>query len=336
MVLEQELDTSFTRMMTCLSGTATRAIRKLSLLERSSTKPSLLKGNATMMPDAVGEQAIIGELEQEASRYGPVAFDFILDPSAGTAHRIGSGNMVRWVYADPLDGTIKVAGLGNEQGKPRVVNDGVWGSGVAATRITDKPLDALVLSDFVFGSIADGIPADSALYPTNAYVYDGMTQSSFGFDANGRTAIVPRLITSSQTNLGQGIVAYDSFQACDRNSAPEGSEGLAVDTFRVLFNRNEGGAFDIARSYGQFSSILRGMFGYEGVEPQMVAFVVLNENLPNVVPVYSLIRGAGGFATDFQGNDLGDRKLADPRPNVIYSANEAIRDALVAKLSKLE
>jgi len=62
------------------------------------------------------------------------------------------------------------------------------------------------------------------------------------------------------------------------------------------------------------------------LESQGGAFLVINENLPNLVPSVPVIRGAGGFSVDFEGRSLLDRRLVEGRTSVLHAANAALRD----------
>ena len=75
-------------------------------------------------------------------------------------------------------------------------------------------------------------------------------------------------------------------------------------------------------------------FGSESFESQGVAHVTLNEDMGNLIPLYWINNGAGGYSVDFEGRDLGDRKLTDGRPDVILAANRVIKDKLVGLLSE--
>lgn len=61
-----------------------------------------------------------------------------------------------WVYLDAVDGTVKLAGLGNEPSRLRVINDSTWAVGIAMTDPTRAGLDELRLRDFKIAAIVDG------------------------------------------------------------------------------------------------------------------------------------------------------------------------------------
>jgi hypothetical protein len=65
------------------------------------------------------------------------------------------------------------------------------------------------------------------------------------------------------------------------------------------------------------------------LEPQCGAFVVVNENLANLIPAVPLVLGAGGAATDLLGAPLAGRRLAEGRTSVVYAGNAELHDALL-------
>ena len=73
--------------------------------------------------------------------------------------------------------------------------------------------------------------------------------------------------------------------------------------------------------------------GRPWIESQGSGFVVVNENLANLVPAVPLLRGAGGCSTDFDGRPLAARRLADGRCSVLHAANEVVRDRLLALIA---
>ncbi|MFN8642388.1 MAG: hypothetical protein U0802_12320 [Candidatus Binatia bacterium] len=109
---------------------------------------------------------------------------------------------------------------------------------------------------------------------------------------------------------------------------------MTAELYRRLINRHEGGAFDVWRQYGNLSALLRTLLGWRGERPWVEspggAFVVVNENLANLVPAVPLVLGAGGCSVDFAGRPLAARRLVDGRASVIHAANEVIRDRLLA------
>ena len=246
------------------------------------------------------------------------------------SHAIGSSKENRQVWAsiDSIDGTVKVAGLGNGSGIIRAANDGSWASALAFTSPTEKGLQDLVIGDFTAASITDGNPARYATYPSDIIaVGEGDALRSYAVEETLRP-----ICTSTCGDLRQTMVYFDAFQAFDRGSNSRMDEELAVKLYAKLINRNEGGAFDVLRQYGNLSSLGRNMFGWRGYEPQCAAFVALNENLPNMLPAVPLIIGAGGTAIDFDGKQLRDRKLTDGRTSIIYAANPSIERSLMGLL----
>lgn len=169
------------------------------------------------------------------------------------------------------------------------------------------------------------------------------------------------LFTTSCENLSHCFAYLDSFQAHDIRTAGSTDADLAVRLYRLLMDRHRGGAFDVLRQYGNLGSLLRTMLGWRGCEAQQPVqhnhqlaqeqqsgeavqavqnaaketwleaqcglFVVINENLANLIPAVPIILGAGGVATDLEGASLLDRTLGDGRVSVVYAANEALHAA---------
>jgi hypothetical protein len=71
------------------------------------------------------------------------------------------------------------------------------------------------------------------------------------------------------------------------------------------------------------------------LEAQCGGFVVVNENLHNLIPAVPIILGAGGVATDFEGAPLLSRKLSEGRCNVLYASNEIIHKDLLHLIMKV-
>ncbi len=57
------------------------------------------------------------------------------------------------------------------------------------------------------------------------------------------------------------------------------------------------------------------------VESQGAAYLVVNENLANLIPAVPLVAGAGGVSVDFDGRPLLERRLAAGRTSVVHAAN---------------
>ena len=327
------------------------SVRGLSLTSLVSKGTSLLKpGSLAALPDIIGEEAAFEVLESLRTSLSEVIgcelthiqLRVIIDADKQSYHSIGQGSAesVIWVYLDAVDGTIKVAGLGNETDRIRVVNDGSFASAIAMTLPGKKTMDELTVGDFAVAAICDASMAGSSdspgLFPRGCLTVqqeDGTYLTrSFGPDAT----ISRPAYTSTNTNLQQSFVFLDAFQAFDRKTARPGDEELAIRVFSSLINRNQGGAFDVLRSYGSLSSIIRNMISdqprEEGlwIEAQCTAFVVVNENLPNLIPVVPLLVGCGAICTDFEGKDLLKRKLVEGRTSVAYSANLSIHKSIMA------
>ncbi len=131
-------------------------------------------------------------------------------------------------------------------------------------------------------------------------------------------------------------------EAFDHRTSKPGDEELTVALFAHLHDRRNGGAFDVLRMYGNFSSLLKTMLGWRGgrsgigpwLEAQCGGFIVVNENLSNLLPLLPIVIGAGGLATDFEGQPLSERTLLDGRCNVLFAANEQIHSQLLAVVRK--
>ena len=285
--------------------------------------------------DAEAEEICLSSLKKLSAKLSR-RFRIILDPAADKVFEIGhhKDSEVIYAYLDPVDGSMKVAGLGNEpeKGIYRIGNNGCWGIGIAFTLPTSKQLSDLKIGDFQIAAIVDGNPTLYRTYPTNAVVYpvSGPRLQTYECDESKRRH---KLCTSSQKELSQATVLFDAFQAFDTKSAKSGSQQLVVRIFEKLINRNEGGAFDIVRLYANIGETLRQLLERDGkryrYEPQSVGSITVNENLPNLLPITSIIEGAGGQVVDFEGNPISGRALKSERPNVIVAANLVIRDKLL-------
>jgi hypothetical protein len=149
----------------------------------------------------------------------------------------------------------------------------------------------------------------------------------------------PRLHATTCRYLCQTFAALDAFQARDAKTAAPGDAALADALHSALSDRHDGGAFDVLRSYGNLGSLLRGFFGWRGsatwLEPQLGAFVAVNENLANLVPAVPLVLGAGGVAADLlTGAPLVELPLRRGRVTVAYAANEALFAAVIKAASR--
>lgn len=129
------------------------AVTAIPLDQRSQKQQSVLKPppGLAAVPDCVGEDAAFAILQQLASR---LACEVRVIIDQHNYHSIKpTGAMFRhvWTYLDAVDGTIKVAGLGNEPKRVRAANDGSWAVGIALGYPTDAELQDLKLSDFKVG-----------------------------------------------------------------------------------------------------------------------------------------------------------------------------------------
>lgn len=168
------------------------------------------------------------------------------------------------------------------------------------------------------------------------------SSSDGGGDKNLNAAaspLPPRLHATTCRQLCQTFAALDAFQARDAKTAAPGDAALADALHSALSDRHGGGAFDVLRSYGNLGSLLRGFFGWRGstawLEPQLGAFVAVNENLANLVPAVPLVLGAGGVAADLlTGAPLVELPLRRGRMTVTYAANEALFAAVIKAASR--
>ena len=294
------------------------------------------QGGKSTAVDAEGEKICLGFLKNLSVKLSR-RIRIILDPAADRVFEIGQyrGSEVIYAYLDPVDGSIKVEGLGNEpeKGIYRIGNNGCWGVGIAFTPPTSKQLSDLEIGDFQIAAIVDGNPTLHRTYPTNAVVYPGSDGRLQTYECDEKSGRHHKLRTSSQEELSQATVLFDAFQAFDTKSAKSGSQQLVVSIFERLINRNEGGAFDMVRLYANIGETLRQLLEREGkryrYEPQSVGAITVNENLPNLLPITPIIEGAGGQVVDFEGSPIRGRTLKSERPNVIAAANPVIRDKLL-------
>jgi hypothetical protein len=330
------------------AGRAVReAVHALPLLERVARNPSLLKPRIrelTRNVDRVADDVAIEVLEELGATIGH-RIELIVDPANATVHTIGGrrGREVVFAYMDAVDGTIKVGGLGNDLAARRIrtANDGGWAAAVAFTAPTDAPLERIAIGDFVAVAMVDGNPTRFRAYPQEVVVLPGeggpVTYDMTGAAWNGSAAPQARTFTSTGIDLSQGMVYLDSFQAFDRETRAQGDEELAVELYRHLINRHDGGAFDVLRQYANLSALMRVMLGWRDdpvwFESQGAGFVVVNENLANLIPAVPVVEGAGGVAVDFDGRRLAERKLLDGRTSVLYAANHELCRALLERVA---
>ena len=303
------------------------AIHALTPTERSRTGTSILKPKAPApVPDVVGEQIAI-EFFTRLSRMTGHTVNLIIDPATAAYKPIGEGDATIWAYLDACDGTIKVSGLANEGDTLCGANDGNWGVGVAFTAPTKKSLDALVLGDFWAAAIVDGNPTVYQIYPRDTAAYPDPSGVLRTYDVTETRVPV---ITTSCVNISKTFVYLDTFQAFDRASAGPRYEAIASKLHNSLMDRNKGGAFDLLRTYGNLAALNKNMLGWSEMEPQCGGYLVVNENLPNMIPAVPIILGAGGKATDFNSNDLSRHRLVNGRSSVVYAGNPVLHQQLMA------
>lgn len=300
--------------------------------ERARPASSLLK-HRNVEVDARAEAVGLDHLRALASRIDRRLL--LLTDDRGGFETIGdsSNGEAVWAYFDAIDGTKKMAGI-RPHAADRIdaANDGAWAATFAFTRPTAKTFDELTLGDFEIAVVVDGNPTVQRAYPAAVMTLpaeEGVV--AYEVDAAGER----RVYTTTCTELNQCWLFLDSFQAYDRNTALPGDEDLAIELYRRFIDRHAPtGAHDVLRQFGSLSALCRTMLGWREpptwVESQGGAFLVINENLPNLVPSVPLIRGAGGFSVDFDGRSLLDRRLAEGRTSVIHAANAALRDHCVA------
>ena len=291
--------------------------------ERARPRLSILKpvaGYGARAVDAAAEAVGVEELGRLGHALG-CAIELVVDPTTGATHRLGpAGNgMVVWACMDAIDGTVKVAGLGEPLAdRVRLANDGGWAATFAFTAPTRTPLDALTIGDFVVAVVVDGNPTRYPTYPQDLIVLPaGEALETREVTAAGER----RVFTTTHTDLGQAWVFLDAFQAYDRASRRAGDEAIGPALYRLLSDRHAGGAFDVLRQYANLSALPRVMLGWREapvwVESQGAGYLVVNENLANLVPSVPLIEGAGGLSVDFDGQRLRARRLVEGRTSVL-------------------
>jgi len=315
------------------AGRAIRtAVQAMAPAERGRSVPSRLKARNVAV-DARAEEIGLDRLRALARDTG-LRFRLLLD-DRGAFEEIGESARAEavWVCFDAIDGTKKVAGIAAARGdRVALANDGAWAATFAFTAPTQQPFEDLRLGDFVGAAVVDGNPTVYRTYPTEvvALPKGGEVRA---FDCEGASQR-PVFTTTCET-LSHCWLFLDSFQAFDRDSRAEGDEELAVELYRRFIDRHSAsGAHDVLRQFGSLSALCRTMLGWREapvwIESQGGAFVVVNENLPNLIPSVPIVRGAGGVSVDFDGRPLLDRRLAEGRTSVIHAANPALRDTCLA------
>ena len=297
--------------------------------ERAEPCRSLLKprgGYGARHVDAAAESVGLAHLEALAGTLG-CAVELLVDPAGGITHRVGRGSRTIWASMDAIDGTVKVAGLGPRHAEHvRLANDGAWAAGFAFTLPAERALADLTFGDFVVAVVVDGNPARYRSYPQDLVTLPSC-DGPLTWDATERSW--RRVFTTTGTDLEQLWAYLDVFQAYDLDTRRTGDDAVGVELYRLLTNRHDGGAFDVLRQYANLSALGRVLFGWRDppvwVESQGGAFLVVNENVPNLIPSVALVAGAGGVSVDFAGRLLRDRMLAAGRTSVLHAANDAIR-----------
>ncbi len=327
---------------------AGRAIRTLvhamDARERGAPRTPRLKpggGYGARHVDAAAEDVGLAHLERLARAHG-CAVELLVDPAAGLTHRLGQGPRTIFASMDAIDGTVKVAGLGTPASdRVRLSNDGGWAAGFAFTLPTERPLASLTFGDFVAAVVVDGNPTRYRAYPQDLVTLpssdavddaiDGAIDGTTTWDATGDPW--RRVFTTSSTELHQLWAYLDVFQAYDLDTRQPGDVEVGVALYRLLTNRHDGGAFDVLRQYANLSALGRMLFGWRDppvwLESQGGAFLVVNENVPNLIPSVPLVAGAGGVSTDFDGRPLRQRPLATGRTSVLHAANAALAERVL-------
>lgn len=295
---------------------------------RAEPQTPLLKphgGYGARHVDAVAEEVGLAHLARLADALG-CAIELLVDPAAGATHRVGRGSRTVWASMDAIDGTVKVAGLGERLAdRVRVANDGGWAAGFAFTAPTEQGLRALTFGDFEVAVVVDGNPTRYRSYPQ-----DLVTLPSPGGPITWEATERPwrRVFTTTSTDLSQLWAYLDVFQAYDLDTRLPGDEATGVELYRRLTDRHGGGAFDVLRQYANLSALGRVLFGWREppvwIESQGAAYLVVNENVPNLIPSVPLVAGAGGVSVDFAGAPLAGRPLRAGRTSVLHAANEAL------------
>lgn len=319
------------------------AVQAMPLAERGARVDALLKPGAalTLEVDRAAEKVGVACFERLAAEIGR-RIHLITDVMRGEVIRLGRASHREIVFAhlDAVDGTIKVGGLGNDlaAGLVRLANDGNWGIAAAFTAPTDRRLEDLRFADFVSAAVVDGNPLRYRAHPEEVLaVPEGDRLVAYDLsDAPAVNAVLrraPQVFTSTSTTLSQTLVYLDGFQAFDFDTRQPGDERVAARLYELLIDRHRGGAFDITRQYGNLSALLHALLGWRGAKPWMESqgggFVVVNENLANLIPAVPIVAGAGGVSVDFDGKPMGERRLRDNRCSVVHAANADLCAALM-------
>jgi hypothetical protein len=305
-----------------------RLVHAMPPRERVRRVRAALKTRPVPFADRAAEDLGIAHLERLSRAVGH-RIELIIDPAGSATQSIGGGQgrAVIWAYFDAIDGTIKVAGIGSDRARNRfrAANDGAWACALAFTAPTRQRLDELVVGDFVSAAIVDANPPRHRTFPAEVIA----VPARGGVRTYDVTTAVPRpVFTSTNTVFNQSVAFLDVYQAYDRETRAPGDEDLAIELFRRFTNRHEDGAFDVLRQYANLSALVRLMLGWRDRRPwyesQGGAFVVVNENLANLIPAVPVIAGAGGVSVDFDGRPLAERKLVAGRTSIVHAANEPL------------
>lgn len=320
--MKQTIDGTIVRICAQNSLEAGREIRNainnLSLEERWHTQQSILKRSSqSRAADAVGEAIGLRHLERLAYATG-YNIQMVVGPSE--TYHIGKQKRPKSIYVffDAIDGTSKVVGLGGAQYQ---ANDGNWGIGFAFTNPTHKPLEDLMIGDFVSAAVISGNPRVQECAPQEVYAIKTPEECA-AYDSSGR-----QVYTTTQSKLSRTFAHFESFQAFDRKTTDRDTGLLATKLYSGLIDRNSGGAFDVLRTYGNLSAFIAAMLGWRDnklPESQGGVFIVLNENLWNMIPCTVINEAAGGISTDLCGKPLSRRALKDGRANVMHAANQEL------------
>jgi hypothetical protein len=216
--------------------------------ERAVVRTPLLKphgGYGARHVDAAAEEVGLAHLERLSREVG-AAIDVLVDPAAGSTHRIGRGTRAIFVSMDAIDGTVKVAGLGaRHDDRVRLANDGGWAVGFAFTAPTEHRLADLSFGDFTIAVVVDGNPTRFRTYPQDLVALPGADGV-----ATWEATETPwrRVFTTSSTDLGQLWSYLDVFQAYDATPAATAT-ARRRRALSALTDRHGGGAFDVLRQY---------------------------------------------------------------------------------------
>lgn len=318
------------------AGRAIRAaVHAMPLGERARPAASRLKA-ANVGVDARAEEIGLDHLVRLAAEIGrPIRL--LVDDRGGT-ETLGPAAHAEAVWAcfDAIDGTKKLAGIEPwDEHRLAAASDGAWAATFAFSAPTAKRFDELTLGDFVTAAIVDGNPATHTVYPSDVVTIADIGAEPVAYDASRWPAgALRRVFTTSCERLNRCWVFLDAFQAFDRDSRSPGDEELAVELYRRLIDRHaETGAYDVLRQFGSLSALCRVLLGWREepvwLESQGGGFVVVNENLPNLIPSLPVVAGAGGVSLDFGGDPLRDRPLAAGRTSVVHAANQTLARVLL-------